>query len=261
MGGRGSLSSRIHTMYDKESIKREMNKQGVKVHGLNFLKPQGLSVVVEALETLNKLQKKHGKMIDSVVIGMNRKSDFAFNPNLKVSVKGKEVSLGRTLVIPKRTIEKGKADLQKNINMANATSYKYNKINFVVAKNVKQMVYHEFGHAIHDALRRQSPNDYKEFERKFANLVKNPKARVNLSQYAKTKAYNGKIGSHEFVAESVTHILRNTKTRKGQDMVDLVWDYMSRVPSVDFSRYGQRRSIAPMTRSGRPKKIKRKPKK
>ena len=119
------------------------------------------------------------------------------------------------------------------------------------------MIYHEFGHAIHHALKIKDPTSYAEFERRFAVLVKQPKARVTLSKYASSKAYNGKIGSHEYVAESITHILRNSKTRKGQDMVDLVWDYMSRVPSVDFSSYGTRTSPKiKSSRPGRPRRLK-----
>lgn len=258
MGGRGSLSSKSHIMYDKKSIYREMRKQGVEVYGLNHITRKGLSVVVEALETLHKLQRKHGKMIDSVIIGVNRNADFAFRSKMELNRKGNTpLNIGRTLIIPKKTVQEGKKDLQNNIKQANATSYKLNRMNFVVAKNVKQMIYHEFGHAVHHALKVKDPTSYLEFERKFAVLMKQPKARVNLSQYANTKSYNGKIGSHEYVAESITHILRNTKTRKGQDMVDLVWDFMSRVPSVDFGSYGKRK--APKTtssRPGRPKKLK-----
>lgn len=256
MGGRGSLSSNTHTMYDKKSIYREMKKHGVEVYGLNHVSRKGLSVVVEALETVQKLQKKHGKMIDSVIIGVNRQSDFAFRSSMELQSKKGPVKLGRTLIIPKQTVQGGKADMQRNIKQANATSYKYDKINYVVAKNVKQMIYHEFGHAVHYALKVKDPTAYREFERKFAVLVKQPKARVTLSKYANSKAYNGRIGSHEYVAESLTHIIRNTKTRKGQDMVDLVWDYMSRVPSVDFSTYGTRTSPKiKSSRPGRPKKI------
>ncbi len=257
MGGRGSLSSRKHTMFDKKSIYREMKKQGVEVYGLNHVSRKGLSIVVEALETVQQLQNKHGKMIDSVIIGVKRNSDFSFRSSMELNSKNGKVQLGRTLVIPKKTVDGGIADMQRNIKQANATSYKLNRVNFVVAKNVKQMIYHEFGHAIHHALKVKDPTSYAELERRFAVLVKQPKARVTLSKYASSKAYNGKIGSHEYVAESVTHILRNSKTRKGQDMVDLVWDYMSRVPSVDFSSYGTRRS--PKTtpsRPGRPRRLK-----
>lgn len=262
MGGRGSLSSKAHSMYDKKSIYTEMKKSGVEVYGLNHVSRKGLSIVVEALETVQHLQKKHGKMIDSVIIGVDRNSDFAFRSSMVLKSKKGPVDLGRTLIIPKRTVQHGKADMQRNINKANVTSYKYNKVNFVVAKNVKQMIYHEFGHAIHHALKVTDPTSYAEFERRFAVLVKQPKARVNLSKYASTKAYKGKIGSHEYVAESVTHILRNSKTRKGQDMVDLVWDYMSRVPSVNFSRYGKRNAPkVKTTRPGRPRQLKRKRKK
>lgn len=258
MGGRGSLSSKAHTMYDKKSIYREMKKDGVEVYGLKNVTRKGLSVVVEALETVQQLQKKHGKMIDSIIIGVDRNSDFAFRSNMELKSKNGPVKLGRTLIIPKKTVEKGKADLQKNIKQANATSYKLNKVNYVVAKNVKQMVYHEFGHAIHHALKVKDPTSYAEFERRFAVLVKQPKARVNLSKYASSKAYNGRIGSHEYVAESITHILRNSKTRKGQDMVDLVWNFMSRVPSVNFSSYGTRHTPSiKAIRPGRPK-LKRK---
>lgn len=257
MGGRGSLSSKTHTMYDKKSIYREMKNHGVEVYGLNNVSRKGLSIVVEALETVQQLQKKHGKMLDSVIIGVNRNSDFAFRSSMELKSKKGPVQLGRTLIIPKKTVEGGKADLQRNIKQANATSYKYNKINFVVAKNVKQMIYHEFGHAVHHALKVQDPTSYAEFERRFAVLVKQPKARVVLSKYASSKAYNGKIGSHEYVAESITHILRNSKTRKGQDMVDLVWDYMSRVPSVNFSSYGSRQAPKiKSSRPGRPKTLK-----
>ena len=256
MGGRGSLSANKHTMFDKKSIYREMKKHGVEVYGLNHVSRKGLSIVVEALETVQKLQNKHGKMIDSVIIGVKRNSDFAFRSSMELNSKNGKVQLGRTLIIPKRTVEGGIADMQRNIKQANATSYKLNKVNFVVAKNVKQMIYHEFGHAIHHALKVQDPTSYAEFERKFAVLVKQPKARVTLSKYASSKAYNGKIGSHEYVAESVTHILRNSKTRKGQDMVDLVWDYMSRVPSVDFSSYGTRTSPKlKSSRPGRPRRL------
>ena len=265
MGGRGSLSPNAHKMYNIRTIYDEMKKTGVEVYGLQHISRKGLSLVVEALETVQKIEKKHGKLIDTVIIGLKRNSDFSFIGEFAPPVKPgrKQKSYGRTLVIPLKTAQSGKVDLEKAIKTANKYSNKENKVNFVVAKNVKQMVYHEMGHAVHYALKKSDPDSYREFERRFATLVKNPSSRVNLSHYAKTKAYNGKIGSHEYVAESMVHILRNTKTRKGQDMVDLVWDFMSRVPSTNFSSYGSRRSKTPtiQVRPGRPKTIKRRRKK
>lgn len=253
MGGRGSLSQNKNKfMYDKKSIKEYMAKQGVKVIGIDNISNKGLSLVAESMKTLVMLQKKHGKMIDTVVIGVNRKSDFSFSSNFKVKTSsGKEVSLGRTLIIPKGTVQGGRKSLLKEVKYANRN-------NIVVAKNIKQMIVHEFGHAMHYALKKHDRKAYDELERKFNNLVKNPSARVHLSAYASSKKYNGKISSHEYVAESITHIIRNTKSRKGQDMIDLVHDYIGRVPSVDFSRYGYRRTTSATTRPGR--KIKRRPK-
>lgn len=252
MGGRGSLSRNKHKfMYDKESIKSFMNKTGVRVIGADRITNKSLSLVSEAMLTLASLQKKHGKLIDTVVIGNNRSADFAFNSNFKIKKSdGKEVSVGRTLIIPKGTLQAGRKQVLKEVKYAN-------KHNIVVAKNIKQMITHEFGHAMHYALKRQNIDLYNEFERKFTRLVNTPKARVHLSQYASSKAYNGKIGSHEYVAEAVTHIIRNTRTRKGQDMIDLVHDYIGRVDTVDFSRYGvKNRSTSQPKTTGR--KIKRK---
>lgn len=254
MGGRGSLSPNKHKMYDKATIKREMAKYGIRVVGVNNVSNTGLSLVVEALETVQALQKRHGKMLDSVVIGVSRNSDFAFNSNFKAKSKGKEVALGRTLIIPKKTVEGGRADLLREVKYAHRN-------NIVVAKNIKQMIVHEYGHAMHYALKTYDPVAYQELNRKFNNLVKNPKSRVHLSAYAQSKAYNGKISSHEYVAEAITHLVRNTTSRKGQDMIDLTRDYIGRVPTVDFSRYGMRkRRGTTAIRGGRTKTIKRKPK-
>lgn len=246
MGGRGSLSSNTHKMYNIDTIKSEMRKYGIRVVGANSVSRQGLSLVVEALETIQKLQKRHGKMIDSVVIGVNRNSDFAYNDDFKFKTKDGEIkSLGRTLVIPKNTVKLGRAKMLKEVKTAN-------KNNVVVAKNIKQMVIHEYGHAMHMALKRHDPKSYVELEKKFQRLVKSVDARVHLSQYASSKSYNGKISSHEYVAEALTHVIRNTKTTKGQDMVDLVREYVGRVPSVNFSNYGKRKN--------KPKIIQKRPK-
>lgn len=249
MGGRGSLSSNSHKMYNIETIKSEMRKYGVRVIGANNIDRKGLSVVVEALETIQFMQRKYGKHLDSIVIGVNRNSDFTYSDNYKVKTKdGKIKEYGRTLIIPKKTVKYGKADLEREVKYAN-------KNNIVVAKNVRQMVVHEYGHAMHMALRRHDPKAYQELERKFNNLVKSPDSRVHLSQYASTKAYNGKISSHEYVAEAITHLVRNTKTRKGQDMIDLVNSYISRVPGVNFNNYGMKRNKPPKTIRRRPKRL------
>lgn len=248
MGGRGSLSQQKHkVMYDKKSIKEFMNKSGVRVIGVDHISNKGLSLVVDAMKTLYVLQRKHGRLIDTVVIGEKKSSDFSFSPNYVVTkADGTKVKVGRTLIIPKGTVQTGKKQMNLEVKRAN-------RDNFVVAKNIRQMVTHEFGHAMHQALKTHDRQAYDEFERKFARLVNTPNARVNLSKYANTKSYKGKIGSHEYVAEAVTHIIRNTKSRKGQDMIDLVHNYVGRVPSVNFSSYGKR-STSQSTTSGRPKK-------
>lgn len=245
MGGRGSLSSRKHTMYDKESIKEVMRRQNIRVVGINKLDNRGLSLVVEAMETIQELEKKYGKHIDSVAIGLNRKSTLSYNDNLVVKVRGKEVSLGRTLVIPKDTVKKGKSALDKKAK-------KESKKNMWVAQNTKQAIMHEYGHAMHQNFKRKYPELNKNFEKEFKKLVTNPKSRVHLSTYATNKKYNGKITSSEYVAESLTHLMRNTKDARGQEMINLVRKHFEKAPGIDFGMYGIRKYT---------KKIKKKPKK
>lgn len=226
MGGRGSLSPTKHKMYNTATIKAHMNAQGIAVHGLNKVSRKGLSVVVEALETLETLQNKHGKRVKNVLIGTNSSGDFAFSESKKVIGKGgKEVVLKDTLIIPLKTVQRGKASLDKLV--------KTNKV--VVARNVKEMIYHEYGHALHSSLKKSNPSAYNELERRFATLMKNPKARVELSKYASTKNYSKRSQTTEYVSESVVHILRNTRPNKGADMVDLVRNYISLVPNSNIS--------------------------
>lgn len=259
MGGRGSLSSGAHTMYDTASIKKVMNSNGIRVHGLNNVTRKGLSVVVEALEGVLEMNKAHNsKLVTNIVIGVNRNADFAYNPNFKVVQKGKEIRLGPTLIIPKKTVQYGKADLERELKYATK-----NKI--VVGRTVKELVYHEMGHALHMKLKQHDPKAYAELDRKINLLTSNAGYRTNLSVYAGSKRYGGKVRSYEYVAEAIVHLQRNTKTRLGQDMIDLVHDYISRVPGVEFSRYGVK--TPKTTRRAKknklvkqPKRIKRKPK-
>lgn len=241
MGGRGSLSPNKHKMYNTATIKAHMNAQGVAVHGLNKVSRNGLSVVVEALETLDALQQKHGKRVQNVLIGTQSGGDFAFNESKTVKVKGgKEVVLKNTLIIPLKTIQNGKASLEKVV--------KKNKT--VVARNVKEMIYHEYGHALHHSLKTSNPTAYKELERRFSTLLKNPNSRVDLSKYASTKNYSKRSQSTEYVAESVVHILRNTRPNKGADMVDLVRNYVSLVPNSNIA-LGLTRGTSVRKTSGR----------
>lgn len=250
MGGRGSLSPNKHKMYNTATIKAHMNAQGVAVHGLNKVSRKGLSVVVEALETLDALQQKHGKRIQNVLIGTNSGADFAFSEAKVVKAKGgKEVILKNTLIIPLKTVQYGKASLEKEVKSANR-----NKI--VVARNVKEMIYHEYGHALHSALKKSNPSAYNELERRFATLMKNPNARVDLSKYASTKNYSKRSQTTEYVSESVVHILRNTRPTKGADMVDLVRNYISLVPNSNI-KLGITRGTSAKRTSGR-KRLKKK---
>lgn len=244
MGGRGSLSPNKHKMYNTATIKAYMNAQGVAVHGLNKVTRKGLSVVVEALETLDALQQKHGKRVQNVLIGTNSGADFSFSEAKVVKVKGgKEVVLKNTLIIPLKTVQYGKASLEKEVKYANR-----NRI--VVARNVKEMIYHEYGHALHQALKVTNPTAYNDLERRFGKLLKNPNSRVDLSLYASTKKYTKRSQSTEYVAESVVHILRNTKTHKGADMVDLVRNYISLVPNSNI-KLGLTRGTSVRKTSGR----------
>lgn len=245
MGGRGSLSSNKHRMYNAQTIKREMLKYGIKVYGTHRIPRQGLSLVVEALEELQGLEKRFGHRIDSVLIGVKRRSDFSYSPEYNVKKKdGTIVNLGRTLLIPQKTVKLGKADLEREVKYASRN-------NIVVAKNMRQMIMHEYGHALHLDLKKKNPQAYKDLEKDFQRLMKNKGSRINLSHYASTKAYKGgKINSHEYVAEALTHVMRNTTTRKGQDMIDTAKYYVGKLPGVSFSYHGMRQSS--------PKKIKRK---
>lgn len=245
MGGRGSLSSRVHSMYDKESIKSEMNRNGIRVVGLNKLDNKGLSLVVEAMETIQELEKKYGKHIDTIAIGLKRNAPLSYNDNLVVKVRGKEVALGRTIIIPNDTVKKGKTQFDKKAK-------KENRRNMWVASNTKQAIMHEYGHAMHMKFKRRYPELDKEFERKFKELVTRKDARISLSTYASNKIYNGKLKSSEYVAESLTHLMRNTKDPRGQEMINLVRKYFEKTPNVDFGMYGIRKYT---------KKIKKKPKK
>ena len=244
MGGRGSLSPNKHKMYNTATIKAYMNSKGVAVHGLNKVSRKGLSVVVEALETLDTLQQKHGKRVENVLLGVNSGGDFSFSELKTVKVKGgKEVKLKNTLIIPIKTIEYGKASLEKEVKYANR-----NKI--VVARNVKEMIYHEYGHALHHSLKVSNPSAYNELERRFATLMKKKDSRVDLSMYASTKQYTKRSQTVEYVAESVVHILRNTRTHKGADMVDLVRNYVSLVPNSNI-KLGITRGTSAKKTSGR----------
>lgn len=246
MGGRGSLSSKKHVMYDRASIKAYMNSKGVAVHGLNAVTKKGLSLVVEALETLDTLQTKHGKRIDNIIIGTSGLSDFSFSEAYQHKNRKGEVLkvFPNTLIIPRGTVEVGKKHLNKEVKYAN-------KSNFVVAKNVKEMIYHEFGHALHEALKKANKSSYDDLERRFGKIMKDPKARVELSGYAKTKKYKKRSQSTEYVAESVVHILRGTTTRKGKDMVDLVRNYLYDIPGANIRLGDSKRVTKPRSRKPR----------
>lgn len=246
MGGRGSLSPNAHKsgMYDYNSIVKTLSKsKQFDVVGLKkSLTPKNLSTVVDVLETVQGLSKKHGKLIDTVVFGVPRASLFSFAPNYKVKTKNGEKNLGRALIVPKGTLRLSKTQLETRMN----------KAKFGVSKSVKEAIYHEYGHAMHQALKKHDIVAYRKLNTKALSMLNKPEYRTYLSKYANTKRYNERTTADEYVAESMVHVLRNTKSKKGQDMIDLTRDYISLVPQVDLSTYGQRR-----TRGRKPKSPRR----
>lgn len=251
MGGRGSLSSNKHNMYDIASIKKVLSDNGIKLLGANKIPRKGLSLTSEALQTLIDLQKKHGKYIDSVAIGLKRNSIFTFNHDLNVTIRGKNVNLGRTLIIPQRTVSGGKARLEKTLKTSSRNGT-------LVSKTIKEAITHEYAHAMHLELKRKHPVATAQFEKEFNRILSNKGSRVQISNYAYMKALSSKIGnknaslsSNEYVAETMVHVFRNTRPTKGRDMIDLVHGYVSNLPNANIHNYGM------VT----PKKIKRKRKK
>lgn len=251
MGGRGSLSSNKHDMYDIASIKKVLKENGIAILGANKIPRKGLSLTSDILKNLIELQNKHGKYIDSVAIGLKRNSVMTFNHDLNVTIKGKNINLGRTLIIPEQTIKRGKANLERGLKTTarNGT---------LVSKTIKEAVSHEYAHAMHLELKRKYPVETKHFEKEFNRILKNKGSRVQISNYAYMKALSSKIGnknatlsSNEYVAEAMVHVFRNTRPTKGKDMIDLVHGYVSKLPNSNIHNYGMRT----------PKKIKRKRKK
>lgn len=211
MGGRGSLSSKVHKMYNKESILAQMKEEGIEIRGLNNINNSNLSFVVETLENVARLNKKYRKYIDSVSIGGNSSTIYQFVEDYKPFVKGKQVDMGRTLVISSNYLKKGREKTEREIRK------KYNS-NQYVARTISQMVSHEFGNAIYSKFRKSKAHTYyiKELDR----ILKNKNANTYLSDYARTKGKDGKVAYQTYFAEGFIHLDRGTKTRRGEDVLD-----------------------------------------
>ena len=220
MGGRGSLSSNKHKMYNPSSIKENLNKKGVRVYGTELIKNKGLSSVVEVLETVNKYDKLHGKNINTVMIGS--KSSISVVPNYVAKLKnGKEVNLGNTLFIPKSLATSGKSTIKISSK----------DTNIQITRNLQKQVANEYGKAIASNFKKTNPKAYAELTRKVKALAKSPDAKVKVSN----RVYKT---SDDYVHDSISTMLRNNKTRQGQDMIELVHAYVSTSKGTSFNRYG-----------------------
>lgn len=249
MGGRGSLSPRVHKAYDVESLKSELRKNKIRVVGIQRVNKKNLSLAVDVAEKVIEMNKRHGRLIDTIYYGGNIKGDFSFNANKKVEAKGKgEVEIGRTMTVARRNMNSNKADLERAIKEAY-------KDNWISGSNIKELVAHELGHAIHYKLKKYDPNANKDFERKIKINIQDPKKKTNISKYAVAKKYNGKYTVDEYVAEAIVHLDRGSRSRKAQDLIDLVWDYTSRVPGVNY-KYGDRVTVKTPSRPKKKRKLK-----
>lgn len=238
MGGRGWLSPKKHQgTSTKQEIHDTLKANGVKLVGnwSEHVNRRNLSLMAEIAETVLHLNKEFGKHIEHIVVEPNRKSLLATTALYEhTDSNGNKQMYRNVLIIPGRTL---RANL-KGVNKAIQTA---NKLGRVVPINMRQAVMHEFGHSIHRELKRQDRDLALDLEKRFQQMLKDPSGnRIFISNYAKTKAYGGKISSAEYVAESVVHILRGTSPLKGRDMVDLTFDYLSQVKGVDFNAYREK---------------------
>lgn len=220
MGGRGSLSSNTHKMYNPSSIKENLNQRGVRVYGTEQIKRKGLSSVVEVLETVQKYDRLHGKNINTVMIGKG--NSISVVPNYVAKLKsGKEINLGNTLFIPKSLATSGKITIR--------ITNKDTKIQ--ITRNLQKQVAYEYGKAIVTNFKKTNPKAYSDLTRRVKALSKSPDSKVKVSN----RVYKT---SDDYVHDSVSSMLRNTRTRQGQDMIDLVHDYISSAKGTNFNRYG-----------------------
>lgn len=242
MGGRGSLSRKVHKMFNKESILAQMKEEGIEIRGLNNINNSNLSFVVETLENVARLNKKYGKYIDSISIGGNSSTIYQFIEDYKPYVKGKQVDMGRTLVISSNYLKKGREKTEREIRK------KYNS-NQYVARTISQMVSHEFGNAVYSKFRKSKAYNY--YTKEVDRILKNKNANTYLSDYARTKGKDGKVSYQTYFAEGFTHLDRGTKTRRGEDMLDTIKRSLKK-DDFDFSKYTQSRNTK--VRKLRPKR-------
>lgn len=222
MGGRGSLSSNIHKMYNPTTIKETLNANKVRVYGTEQITRKGLSTVVEILETIQKYDRTHGKHINTVMIG--KKSNITVSPNYVAKLKsGKEVNLGNTLFIPKSLATEGK----KTIKITNKST------NIQINRNLQKQISYEYGKAVLSNFKKSNPKAYSDMTRRVKALSKSPDSKVKVSN----RTYKS---TDDYVNDSISSMLRNTRVRSGQDMIDLVHDYMSSSKGANFNRYGLR---------------------
>lgn len=245
MGGRGSLSPNVkgRVMYDRKSILKAMNSIGIKVYNLNkFLNRKNLSSVVEMLQTVYDLEKKFGELtgnhLDSIILGVKNNSTLTYHSSYSYNKNGdivdrdsKNRKFGRSLIITANTLSNTKSQLNKKIKKSSGE-------HFVASNNLKELIYHEYGHALHQTLKKKDIAKYQVLEGQIKKMIALPERySTKISKYS-TKKYkeNRKVGYHEIVAEAMVHILRNTKSRKGQDVIDEVRRYFTN-NGVDLNSY------------------------
>lgn len=220
MGGRGSSSSGTKA-YDVGSIKSTLTSNNIRLVGSKHISGKGTGTVGEIVGSIKHLESKFGKAFDTVLI-VDSKSPISFKSNLKANLKsGGTMNLGNTLIISK-SVANGGSDALK-ISFSKGT----------VKRNLGKQVAYSYGNALYSKMKNTNPKLYKEFNAKIKNYVSRPSA--------KTKVGNRTYSSPEgYVRESVYHLVSNRKSAKGQDMVDLTREYLSKLPNVSFDRYGMK---------------------
>lgn len=221
LGGRGSLSSNNHKMYDVNSIRPYMNKKGIRVYGEDKITTRGLSTVVDLLENVNKLNRQQGfKNITTVMIGTGSSMHVKLNYNAKLK-NGSSVDLGNTLVIPKSIATQGKKVI----------TVKGKKSVIQINKNLNNQLTYEYGKTITSYFSSQHPDLYKSLTRKVTKMTNDSVSKVKVSDR------NGGT-ANDHIHDSVALILRNKHSRSGSDLVELVADTLGTSKVSDFSRYG-----------------------
>lgn len=227
MGGRGSSSSgasnpKINKLHNVDNIKNALSKNGIRLVGSKYITKEGEAVVSEIVSVMQQFQSKHGKAINTVLIGGNGKS-VSFKADFKAKLKtGGTYNLGNTIIIPSDFASKGKSALK----------VKTKKV--TITKNVKKQISEAYGRALFSKMKTTNPKLYDEFNSRIKNYVSRPSAKTKVS---KGRTYSS---ASDYVADSVYHLTHNKKSTGGQDMIDLVREYVTKMPNVDFSRYGMK---------------------